>query len=208
MRMTPLLAAGFVAVLALPALPQTASAQTADGKRVSVRGTVDKLDGRTLMVTTRDKQHLTLTLAADFQVTTVVKRNLADIKSGDYVASTSVVGTDRKLHAIELHIFPEAMRGAGEGQRPWDLVPDSLMTNATVEGVTSAPQGRVLKVVYKGTESDVMVDDGTPVVGMVPGDMSLLKPGAAIVSFASQAADGTLSTGRAVVEKDGVKPPM
>jgi hypothetical protein len=89
---------------------------------------------------------MTIGLADNFTVVGVARRSLADIRAGDYVASTSARGTDGKLHAREIHIFPEAMRGVGEGQRPTDLAPDSLMTNATVSGISAAPQGQVPKV--------------------------------------------------------------
>jgi len=100
------------------------------------------------------------------------------------------------------------MRGLGEGQYPWDLTPNSLMTNATVSGVTGAPQGQTLKVNYKGNESEIVVDPDTPVLGYGAGDASLLKPGAAIFIVALKKPDGTLSAGRVTAEKDGVKPPM
>ncbi len=151
---------------------------------------------------------MTIGLAANFTVVGVAKRSLGDIKTGDYVASTSVKGTDGKLHALEIHIFPEPMRGVGEGQRPTDLVPDSLMTNATVSGITAAPQGQVLKVSYKGGEAEVTVGPDTPIVTYIPGDASLLKPGAAIFCVAQKEADGSLTAARVTAEKDGVKPPM
>jgi hypothetical protein len=203
MRSTSLFIGAFAVLLAVPAL-----AQTSEDVRTIVRGTVDKLDGRTLVVTARDKHPVTVALTPGFAVAGVVKRSLADIKAGDYVASTSVKGADGKLHALEIHIFPEAMRGTGEGQRPWDLVPDSLMTNATVAGISQAPQGEVLKVTYKGGEAEVTVAPDTPIVAYAPGNAGLLKPGAAIFVVAMQKPDGSLSASRLTVEKDGVKPPM
>jgi len=100
------------------------------------------------------------------------------------------------------------MRRVGEGQRPTDLVPDSLMTNATVSGITVAPQGQALKVTYKGGEAEVMIAPDTPIVTYVPGDASLLKPAAAIFCIALKKADGTLTATRVTAGKDGVKPPM
>lgn len=99
------------------------------------------------------------------------------------------------------------MRGVGEGQRPTDLAPNSLMTNATVSGVAAAPQGHMLKVSYKGGEAEVIVGPETPIVTYVPGDASL-KPGAAIFCVAQKKPDGTLTATRVTAEKDGVKPPM
>jgi hypothetical protein len=199
-----LFATALISLLASPAAAQNPP----QGTRTFVRGTVEKLDGQALKVKSREGPELTIALAPNFTVSGVVKRSLADIKAGDYVASTSVRGTDGKLHAIEVHIFPEAMRGTAEGQFPWDLVPDSIMTNATVAGISSAPQGQVLKVTYKGGEAEVIVPNNIPIVTYAPGDASLLKPGAAIFMVALKQPDGTLTATRVTAEKDGVKPPM
>jgi len=193
-----------IALLALPAAAQNAP----EGTPTRVRGTVEKLDGQSLTVKSRDGQQLTIALAPNVAVAYLVKKSLADIKAGDFVASTSTKSTDGKNHAVELRIFPEAMRGLGEGQYPWDLVPQSLMTNATVSGITGAPQSQTLKVTYKGNESEIVVDPDTPILGYGAGDASLLKPGAAIFIVALKKPDGTLSAARVTAEKDGVKPPM
>ena len=206
MRSTSFLAAVFVALLALPALAQAAP----EGTPTRIRGTVDKLDGQTLTLKSRDGQSLTVALAPNFTVRGVVAKSVADIKAGDYVASTSVKGPDGKLRAIEVHILPESLRGvAREGQFSWDLVPDSLMTNATAAQITSAPQGQVIKVTYKDGEAEVTIPPGTPIVGYAPGDVSLLKPGAAVFIIAQKSPDGGGLTATGVTaEKDGVKPPM
>jgi hypothetical protein len=107
-----------------------------------------------------------------------------------------------------VRIFPEALRGVGEGQYPWDLKPDSVMTNATVGTITQAPQGNVIKVIYKGTESEYTVDPTTPILANTTGDRSLLVPGAAVFVIASKHDDGKLTSARLYVEKDGIKPPM
>jgi hypothetical protein len=193
-------------LLAVPAAAQAPPAS--EGTQTRIRGTIEKFDGETLTVQSREGPQVTIGLAPNFTVVGVARRSLGDIKAGDYVASTSVKGTDGNLHALEVHIFPEAMRGTGEGQRPHDLVPNSLMTNATVSGVTAAPQGQMLKVTYKGGEAEVIVGPDTPIVTYVPGDASLLKPGAAIFCVAQKKADGSLTAARITAEKDGVKPPM
>jgi hypothetical protein len=180
------------------------------GPPTPIRGTIEKLDGHMLSVKTREGPVATVVLADNFNVNGVAKRNLADIKAGDYVASTSVKGPDEQLHAVEIHIFPEAMRAAvTEGQRPSSLVTGGLMTNATVVGISPAPpQGQVLKVTYKDGTAEVVVAPDTPIVTYVPGDASLLLPGAAVTIFAQQKPDGSLTTARVTAEKDGVKPPM
>ena len=204
MRSRSFLAAVFIAVLALPALAQNPPANPP----VRIRGTIEKLDGQVLTVKSREGQQVTITLAPNVTVTYLVKKSLADIKAGDFVASTSTKGTDGKNHSLELRIFPEALRGVGEGQYAWDLVAGSTMTNATVSGVTSAPQGQTLKVSYKGGESELVVGPDTPIFGYGTGDLSLLKPGAAVFIVAQKQADGSLTAARVTVEKDGVKPPM
>ena len=157
--------AALIALYVGPALAQTPPARTP----TRIRGTVDKLNGQNLMAKSRDGQTLTIELAANVAVITLVKKSVADIKAGDYVASTGVKGTDGKIHAIEVRIFPEAARGTGEGQYPWDLMPDSIMTNATVGKVDQAPQGPVLHVTFKGTESEYTVGPGRASAGQWPG---------------------------------------
>jgi hypothetical protein len=199
-----LLAGALIALIAAPAIAQNAP----EGTPTRIRGTVEKLDGQNLMVKSREGPELTIVLAPNFTVAYLVKKSLADIKSGDFVATTSAKGTDGKNHSVELRIFPEAMRGLGEGQYAWDLMPDSLMTNATVTGIAGAPQGQTLKVSYKGGESEIVVGPDTPVFGYGTGDASLLKPGAAVFVVALKKPDGTLAAARVTAEKDGVKPPM
>jgi len=199
-----LLAGALIALLALPAAAQN----TPQSTPTRIRGTVEKLDGQTLTVKSREGPELTIVLAPDFAVSYLVKKGLGDIKAGDYVATTSMKGTDGKNHAVELRIFPESLRGVAEGQFPWDLMPDSLMTNATVSGVTAAPQGQTLKVNYKGNESEIVVGTDTPIFGYGSGDATLLKPGAAVFLVAQKKPDGSLSAARVTAEKDGVKPPM
>ena len=196
--------AALIALAVGPALAQPPPA----GTPTRIRGTVDKLDGQNLMVKSRDSQTLTIELAANAAVITLVKKSVADIKAGDYVASTGVKGTDGKIHAVEVRIFPEAARGTGEGQYPWDLMPDSIMTNATVGKVDQAPQGPVLHVTFKGTESEYTVGPDVPVLANGPGDISLLKPGVAVFVIAVKHEDGKLTSARLYAEKDGVKPPM
>jgi hypothetical protein len=182
-----------------------AVAQAPEGTPTRIRGTVGKLEGQTLIVKTHAGQDVPVTMGANFVVTGVERRRLSDIKAGEYIASTSVRGPDGKLRALEVHYLPPA---AGEGQFAWDLAPDSLMTNATVAGVAAVPQGQVLRVTYKGQEAEITVPPDVPVVAFVPGDLSLVKPGAAIFIFGQRKPDGSVSATRATLEKDGVKPPM
>jgi hypothetical protein len=204
MRRSLISAAALAGLAVLPALAQNPPAATP----VRVRGAVEKLDGNMLSVKARDGQTLTLKLADNFAVSALVKKTIADVKNNDYIASTGIKGTDGKLHCVELRIFPEAQRGTAEGQFPWDGVPDSTMTNATVTGIAEMTGGQTVKVNYKGTESDFVAGPECHVFAYIAADPSLLKPGAAIFTVAQKQPDGTLNAARITAEKDGVKPPM
>ena len=192
-------AGALIALLAQPAEAQN----TPEGTPTRIRGTVEKLEGQSLMVKSREGQQLTIALAPNFTVSAVLKKSLADIKPGDYVGAAWTRGTDGKLHALEVAIFPEAMRGTGRGERPWDLTADSLMTNATVAGIASAAQGQVLKLTYKGGELKIIVALDKPIVTFAPGDANLLKPGAAIITTALKKADGSFSASRMTAGRMG-----
>jgi hypothetical protein len=195
-----------IALLVAPAWAQ-APAQP-QGTATRVRGTVEKLDGHMLTVKSREGQSVMITLADNVGVAYPVKKSIADIKPKDFVASTGIRGTDGKIHAIEVRIFPESLRGVGEGQYPWDLKPDSIMTNATVGTISQSPQGNTVKVSYKGTESEYTIDPTTPIYGIATGDTSLLVPGTAVFVIALKQDDGKMTSARLYAEKDGVKPPM
>ncbi|MGH7015034.1 MAG: hypothetical protein ACREEL_12920 [Stellaceae bacterium] len=174
-----------------------------------VRGTISAFADHTLTVKTPAGAVVTVAVAPDFAVHTVVHKRLTDIHDGDFVASTSVRGKDGNLHAIEVHIFLPAQRGKiPEGQFPWDLAPDSLMTNAIVAGIATVKGGRVLTVTYKGQSTDIEVDRKTPIVAYAPGDPRMLKPGRAVFILAAREPDGTLATTNVTVESKGIKPPM
>jgi hypothetical protein len=182
-----------------PALAQTPSSRIA--------GTVSAFDGAKLTVKLVEGGEVTVALPADIKIGAVIDRKLEDIKAGDFVGSAAVEGPDGKLHAQEVHIFPEAMRGTGEGHRPM-AQPKQTMTNATVAKVASAPKGQILELSYQGGVQEIEVDPGTRIVTFVPGDRSLLKPGAAVVLFGNKAADGSFSVRAVQAEKDGIKPLM
>ena len=201
MRPISCLAAAILALLVVPAFAQ-------EGTPTRIRGTIEKLEGQTLIVKSREGQELSIALANDLKVSAVEKAQLSDIKQGDFIGTAAVPGTDGKLHAQEVLIFQEALRGAGEGHRPWDLTPDSTMTNATVAEVAEGAKGRLLKLKYKDGEKEIEVPMEAPIVTLAPGDPSLLQPGTAVFISAMKAADGTLSASRVTAGKDGVPPPM
>jgi hypothetical protein len=198
MRILPLAAAAFVALIVVPAFAQTPT---------RIRGAVETLDGHTLTVKTKDGAAATITLADDVAVQYLVGKSLSDIKVGDFLASTGIRGTDGKIHAIEVRIFPKATPDGGR-QFAWDLGDNSVMTNATVGTVTQTPDGPLVHVRFTGGESEYTIGPDVPILVGAPGDMSLLKPGAAVFVLAQKGADGKLTSNRLYVEKDGIKPPM
>ena len=203
MRRLSLLIVALAGLVALPALAQTPPATTP----VRVRGTIDKLDGKQLTVKFREGQSAAVTLADNVLVFAMAKITLADIKPGDTVASTGVKGSDGKLHAIEVRVLPKPFADGGR-QLPWDLMPDSVMTNATVGTITATQDGAVFHVTFKAGEADYIVGPDTIILSQTQADTSLLTAGKAVVVFALKHDDGSLSARALAVEKDGVKPPM
>jgi hypothetical protein len=201
------LAATLLAILAAPLIcAQFASAQ--DAPPVRVRGTIERIDGAIYFVKARDGAELKLTLADNPQIAGVIKASLADVKQNSFVGVTAMPQPDGSLNAVEVHIFPEAMRGTGEGHYPWDLQPQSTMTNANVEQVVSAVDGRTLTLKYKDGEKKITVPANAAIVTYVPGDKSDIKPGAKVFIVAAKQADGTLQGRTWRVGRDGVTPPM
>lgn len=170
-----------------------------------IRGTVASFSGDVLTVRTDGGEEVRIQLPAGAPVSALANRKLSDIKAGDYVGSAAVEGSDGKLHAQEVHIFAEAMRGAGEGHKPMSG-PKQSMTNATVSTVVSDPKGQELRLTYPGGEQDIEIEPDTRIVAMIPGDRSLLKPGAEVAVFVNRQADGTLTARAVQAEKDGVPP--
>jgi hypothetical protein len=175
---------------------------------VRVRGTIDRVDGDTYVVKARDGAELKLKLAPNAQVVSLTQASLADIKQGSYVGVAGMPMSDGSQKALEVHIFPEAMRGVGDGHRGWDLQPSSTMTNGSVEQTAASSDGQMLTLKFKDGEKKIVVPPGIPIVSYVPGDVSELKAGARIfVSAANKQPDGTLVTPRVNVGRD-VAPPM
>jgi len=176
---------------------------------VCVRGTIESADGSTYLIKARDGAELKVALADKAQVAAVVKASLSDIKQGLFVGVTAMPQADSGLSALEVHIFPEAMRGTGEGHDSWDLRPKSTMTNANVDQVVTAVDGQTLTLKYKDGEKKIFVPANTPIVVYVQGDKSDLKPGAKVfIAAAIKQPDGTLQARAWRVGRDGVTPPM
>jgi hypothetical protein len=173
-----------------------------------VRGTIEAVDGDTLTVKSRSGEDVKLHMTGDMRVVGITKISLSDIKVGSFIGTTTVPDPDGTQKAVEVHVFPEDMRGTGEGSRPYDLRPNSTMTNATVATTVAGNDGHTLMVKYKDGEKKVVVSPDTPVVTFVPGDKSDLKAGAKIIAFMKKLPDGSFETNRASVGRDGLTPPM
>ena len=176
---------------------------------VRVRGTIERVEGQTLVVKSREGAELKVVLADNALVVAIVKASLSDIKQGSFVGVTGMPQADGSQKAVEVHIFPEAMRGTGEGHRPWDLRPQSTMTNANVEQTVAGVDGHTLTLKYKDGEKKIIVLPETAIVTYMPGDKSELKPGVKIfIAAANKQPDGTLQAPRVNFGKDGLTPPM
>src|SRR6202045_2416210 len=159
------------ASLALVCAMSSASAQ----ETVRIRGTVERIEGPVYVVKNRDGAELKLTVTDNPLFVAIVKSTMADIKPGMFVGSTGVTQPDGSQKAIEVHIFPESMRGTGEGHYDWDLKPHTKMTNANVEQTVAGVEGQTLSVKYKDGEKKLLVTPETGVVTYAAGNKNTLK---------------------------------
>lgn len=176
---------------------------------VRIRGVITAFDGHQLQLKTRYGKDIKLPVADDARISELYPIKLREIKKGTFVGITAIQSGPRApLRALEVHLFPEEMRGTGEGHYGWDLEPSSSMTNANVDAVVTANNGKVLTLSYKGGKQRIFVPLDVPVVSFKPADRSLLTAGAQVFVVAQQAADGSLTAERISVGKDGMQPPM
>jgi hypothetical protein len=174
-----------------------------------VRGTIEAVDGSLLTVKSRDGNELKVRVTDNVAVMGVANTAMSEIKAGSYIGVSAMPEPDGTQKALAVHIFPETQRGVAEGFRPWDLRPNSTMTNATVAETVGGTDGQNILVKYKDGEKKVVVPPGTPIVTFVQGDKSELKAGAKIIIFgAIEKEDGTLEANRVNVGRDGITPPM
>ena len=148
--------------------------------------TIEAVDGDMLTVKSRGGEDVKLHMTSDIRIVGITKISLSDIKVGSFIGTTTVPGPDGMPTAVEVHVFPENMRGTGEGSRPYDLKPNSTMTNATVSESVVGNDGHTLLVKYKDGEKKVLVTPETPVVTYVPADKTDLKAGAKVIAFMKQ----------------------
>ena len=176
---------------------------------VRVRGTIEKVEGQTLMVKSRDGADLKVVLADNALIVGIVRASLSDIKRGSFVGVTGMPQADGSQKAVEVHIFPEALRGSGDGHRPWDLVPDSTMTNGNIEQQVASVDGQTVKLKYKDGEKNIAIVPQTLVVAFEKATAADLKAGEKIfIAAATKLPDGSYEAQRIAFGKDGLKPPM
>jgi hypothetical protein len=201
----PGLLAGAVLLANLAISPALAQQQA-----MRIRGTVEAVDGATLAVKSRDgKATYKVKLTDNVAVRGIVRAALGDIKDNSYIGVTGMPQSDGSQKAVEIHIFPEPLRGVGEGHRPWDLAPNSTMTNATVAQMVKGVEGNEITLKYRTGEKKILVTPETVIVTYAPGDRSELKPGAKIfIAAANKKDDGTLEAASVSVGRDGLTPPM
>jgi hypothetical protein len=200
------LALAFAAAL-IPIALVSASA-FADGTPVRVRGSVVSLEGTKLVVHAKDGKDITVNLNENFAALAVVKSSMADIKEGTFIGTATVTQPDSTLRSMEVVVFPDKMRGTGEGHYPWDLGSNSMMTNATVSNAVKGVEGQTITVTYKGGEKKIDVPANVPVVTIVPATKEEIKPGAIVFVPTMRQADESLTGGAVLFGKDGVVPPM
>jgi len=195
-----------LAAIVIAAMSAAVVAQTPPTR---IRGTLEQVDGNLLTVKARTGEVMKVKVPDNVVLVGIAKASMADIGKGKFIGTTTVGQKDGALVAEEVHIFPEAMRGTGEGHRDWDLRPESKMTNANVANIKNMGDGRVITVQYKGGEKQVLVTPRTSVVSFEPASRSDLKPGAGVfVNNAERQADGTYTAPRVNVGLKGQIPPM
>jgi hypothetical protein len=194
--------------LAVAAMALVSASAFADGTPVRVRGSVVSLDRSKLVVHAKDGSDVTVNLADNFAALAVVKSSMADIKEGTFIGTATVTQPDSTLRSLEVVVFPDKMRGTGEGHYPWDLGSSSMMTNATVANAVKGIDGQTVTVTYKGGEKKIEIPANVPVVALVPATKEDIAPGAIVFVPTQRQSDGSLHGGAILFGKDGVIPPM
>jgi hypothetical protein len=174
------------------------------------RATIESVapDGASLAVRTRDGQERTVHVNPKTRFVLVRSAALADVKPGTFIGVAAIPTESGEQKALDVHIFPEAMRGTGEGFRPYDIAPGSTMTNGNVDARVDNVNGPRLTVTYKGGQQTILVDPSTPIVAFEPGASGDVKSGAAILARGPAETDGTIDAAVVLIGKDGLTPPL
>ncbi len=204
MKLTVALACAAIAAGLQPVVTRAAHADTAPPR---TRGVITAVSGDTVTLKTRFGGPATLKLAADTGFVGAAKATLAEVKPGRFIGTAATPGPNGTLRAIEVTIFPDSMRGSGEGHYGWDLGKSSSMTNGTIGTVTASTK-LSMTVSYKGGQKTLLVPDDVPVVDLQPADRSLLQPGAHVVAIGPKGSDGSVEVKHIIIGEKDVVPPM
>ena len=196
------------AILATAWIGLAAAAMAEPAPQSHIRGTIQTVGENSFTITTRDGQTVTVALKQPLTVSAVKRLDISAIRSGTFIGTAARRGSNGELVAMEVVVFPESLRGTGEGNHGWDLAPGTSMVNANISTLVENEAGRDLTLSYKGGSTKVVVPPDVPIVTPVPAERADLKPGAPVFFTPTRAADGSLSTARVVVGRDGVAPPM
>lgn len=209
-NLVPALFAAALTALPLSAefVPLVPTAMAQADQRIRVRGTIISLNGQTLTVKTREGETANVMLAEGWTVSGVARASMTDIKPGDFVGIASLPREGGGDGALEVLIFPPAMKGTNEGSFGWDLKPNSTMTNATVAQAVKESDEHTVTLAYQGNEKKIVIPEGTPIVTFAPATPADLKPDAVVFIIAEKGAGGTITARRVVVGTNGVVPPM
>jgi len=178
-----------------------------DSPPVRLRATVESYAAPNLVIKERSGKVISLTVPEETGVVEVIPTDITAIQPGSFIGTAALPRPDGKLESLEVVVFPEAARGSGEGHFPWDLKPDSSMTNATVADLARSANGRTLILRYKDGEKTVIVPDGVPIVTLRPGDRALIVPGAKVFIVADVNGDQFIVR-RLLIGRKGLTPPM
>lgn len=203
----PALAIGLCSISSMAVLAAPAHAEEKKAAQIHVRGNIVNFGGSTLKVKTREGETVDVALPDGWKLASIANAKVTDIKPGDFVGIASMPKDGGGDGALEVLIFPPAMKGVGEGSYGWDLKPESSMTNATVADAVKGVDGRTVTVTYHGKDKKISIPDGTPVVTIAPATNDDLVPGAVVFIAAEKDATGTIAH-QVIVGKNGVVPPM
>ena len=192
-----ILASGLIGAAAFAQSPPTSG----------VRGAILSISGDQMVIKTNRGSEQAVKLDKDTRVAAISIAKIEDIKPGSYIGAAAIPQPDGSQKALEVHVFPPAMAGTGDGHRPFDLAPNSTMTNGSVGDVV-ASNGRTLTLKYKGGEKKIIVPADVPIVNIEAGERTMLVAGAKVVVRARKEVDGSMTAASVSVGKNGITPPM
>jgi hypothetical protein len=166
-----------------------------------VRATIVGVEGDRITLRTKDDQELRVKLVDPVTISARVRSDPSLITAGSFIGAAAIPGRGGALAGVEILVFPEAMRGTGEGHRPFDLLPESTMTNATVAEEVTGADGRSVRVTYKGGEQTIAITPETRVFTLQPGSAADLKPGASVNAAIEKDSSGDFQTKRLTVDR-------